>query len=95
MGDSNLTTGKSSKPNRPGLPKPECRVLTADEAAQYLGYARASAAFYAFLTSCSVKPLADRKGAYDKLALDRALDVASGFKANDEWGQINYGQSGL
>lgn len=95
MGDSNLKTWKSTKSNHSGLPKPECRVLTADEAAQYLGYARANAAFYAFLASCSVKPLADRKGAYDRLALDRALDTASGFASNDEWGQINYGQSGL
>jgi len=90
-----LKTGKSTSSKRSGLPKPECRILTAEEAAQYLGYPRASAAFYTFVASCGVKPLGERRGAYDKLALDRAIDAASGFTANDEWGQIGYGQSGL
>ena len=72
------------------LPKPECRILTANEAAEYLGYSRATAAFYSFTARMAITPI--RKGAYDKVALDKALDGVTGVaEPADDYEAVDYG----
>lgn len=69
----------------------EPRIMRADEAAVYLGYTRASAAFYDRIKSMGVKPV--WPGAYDRVTIDAALDAASKLLTEpaDEYGDVNYG----
>ncbi len=66
-------------------------MLTREEAALYLGYQTASAAFDSYCARIGVVPLEKRKGAYDRLAIDRALDRASGLVADDGFETVDYG----
>jgi len=81
--------------NRSGPTSPTKRVLPAAEAAQYLGYAAPTAAFYAYTRVIGVSPLPERKGAYDRIAIDAALDRASGFEAQTDFGTVSYGNASV
>ena len=71
------------------------RILTATEAARYLGYPAMTAAFYAYMRTIGIAPLPDRKGAYDRVAIDAALDRASGLVADNEYHAVSYGHPHL
>ncbi|MDD2870283.1 hypothetical protein [Neomegalonema sp.] len=70
------------------LPRPTRRILSAAEAAEYLGYASASGSFYARIKELGVAPL--WTGAFDRESLDRALDKASGLTADPHYGDVDY-----
>jgi len=72
-----------------GLRRPKKRVLTSSEAADYLGYAGPSAAFNEFVMKLGVRPL--RRGAYDRFAIDKALDAQGEDAPSVNYGEIDYG----
>jgi len=71
------------------LQRPKKRVLTSSEAADYLGYAGPSAAFNEFIMKLGVRPL--RRGAYDRFAIDKALDAQGEDAPSVNYGEIDYG----
>ncbi len=83
--------GQESKRHRVALAHPERRVLRPDEAAQYLGYERATAAFYNRCEVLGVVPLWG--GAYDRIKIDSALDRASGLAPDPNYGDVSYGSN--
>lgn len=67
------------------------RIMRAEEAAHYLGYERPTAAFYKRVNALGIRPL--WAGAYDRMAVDAAIDKASGLLEEDpnganEWDAI-------
>ena len=77
----------SSSFNR--LRRPKKRVLTSSEAADYLGYAGPNSAFNDFIVKLGVRPL--RRGAYDRFAIDKALDAQGDDAPSVNYGEIDYG----
>jgi len=71
------------------LQRPKKRVLTSSETADYLGYSGPSAAFNEFIVKLGVRPL--RRGAYDRFAIDKALDAQSEDAPSVNYGEIDYG----
>ena len=71
------------------LQRPKKRVLTSSETADYLGYAGPSAAFNEFIVKLGVRPL--RRGAYDRFAIDKALDAQGEDAPSVNYGEIDYG----
>lgn len=67
------------------------RLLSRSEAARYLGYSGATAAFDHYCTRLGVAPLPGRRGVYDKLALDDAIDRIGRLAASDDYKSIDYG----
>lgn len=67
------------------------RIMRAEDTALYLGYERPTAAFYARVRTLGVKPVWG--GKYDRVAVDAALDKASGLLEADpsEYEGISYG----
>ena len=83
--------GKEGQKHRVALAHPERRVLRPDEAAQYLGYEKATAAFYNRCEVLGVVPL--WCGAYDRIKIDCALDRASGLAPDPNYGDVSYGSN--
>jgi len=85
------TVGKEGRKYRIALAHPERRILRPDEAAQYLGYEKATAAFYNRCEVLGVVPL--WCGAYDRIKIDSALDQASGLAPDPNYGDVSYGSN--
>ncbi len=78
----------NAKQRKP-LPKPKRRILTANEAADYLGYAGPSATFKRYMVKLGVSSL--RQGAYDRFAIDKALDAQMEAAPSVNYEDIDYG----
>ncbi|MAZ02538.1 MAG: hypothetical protein CMN56_05310 [Sneathiella sp.] len=60
------------------------RIISGQEAAEYLGYSGPTDAFKKFCREIGVKPI--RRGRYDIQQIDAALDSLLGHdKRDDEW----------
>lgn len=67
------------------------RIMRRDEAANYLGFDKGGAAFDAYCRLIGVSSLAGRRGAYDRIAIDAALNRQNGCSPDTNYESADYG----